>query len=387
MQALFILILSLTAVGQDANFSEINEEIVVKAADAEAAKREAVSEITNRLSLKNIKDLAPHISLDSQRGFLQNRILNNSSRYIPLVKVTEVTPLKDAYKVQVSLKFSLENLKLLLQKEGLIQVQVGPTAVLPLFAVNNIPQGKSFRWWLGAQLADKDPLRMHSYYFISRLRDELFSKGFYLLNPVSWQQLAWLPTPLRKESFSVEDLGFISPLFKAQVVIRGSINFDKIADAQGKVRMNAHLSATATSNQRLLAEARETVDLDERDPETPNSESVRQVFNNLSSDIAAQLVDTWNRGVGKAKVIQLVVKGELSYQDFERLKGDFSKNLKAAKSVKERRFEPGAIYFEVDGIHSTGDLAQALQAQPLEKFTVQVSSVKDTALWVTVKTR
>ena len=103
-------------------------------------------------------------------------------------------------------------------------------------------------------------------------------------------------------------------------------------------------------------------------------------FNEVSKDLAGQVLDAWQRGTVGSNTLKLALRGSLNPRQLRDLKASIQKNVHEIKALKERVFEPNQVTFEVDYTGTPQQLGERLKSGVMPGFNVKVVDATERAV-------
>jgi hypothetical protein len=281
--------------------------------------------------------------------------------------------------MDVTLKLSLRSLDALLLNEGLLYKMEGPPRALPMISMVDRVNSRSYSWWNSSSTEDKAFLITQADGFYKKIRDQLRTRGFYGLNPVSGGFGLLAPEVFQTDNPPTEDFLFLGEFYQGQIVIKGEIIF-KPGESSQSFGIDVKLMALHSGNGRIVGEVIRSYDTEMGSFQKVISEKLASVSDQVAEDLAVQLHDAWKSGTFGASLITLSLVGDLNYQQLSQLKKLILTQVKDVKTLKERFFAPGRVSFEVDSSVNPRQLAEAFKAKSFPRFQLQVGEVRNDGL-------
>ena len=351
------------------------------------ARQGMVDSAIEGASLQLIRELIGEERVEKNRDLIQQKIIQNSSRYVQSIKTGSPRQSQQGLEMEVRLRLSTPSLEKLLLAEGLLYKMEGAPRVLPMIAIADRIQGQNLLWWMGNHQNDKElqPLLMAFSSFIDALRGELQPKGFFVLNPLFANAWALTPEVYRSENLPKEDLLWLSDFYEAQVLLRGEIVLDRDPDRSDRLRLDQRLLAMQAKNGRVIGEVVRSFSIERSAGDRVLVQKLTELGPQVAKDLTVQISDAWKSGTFGANLVQLAINGSLSYLQSQALKKALQAEYREIKNMKERQFAPNRLVFEVDLEGSTLEWSQKFAQSRLSAFRMQILDVSPDRLELKVE--
>jgi len=340
---LLLLSLGFFAQAQQGALLERNFAGVSKETNPQAAKKDIQDQAASKISEDVIKDLIGEDRYAKNRTLIQNKVIKNSARYIPFVKPSELVQGGDVFKMSVSLKVSLND--------------TAPV-VLPLVSWVDRNQMKTYRWW---QPSDKDAqvfLIKENRHLEDALRGAFQKNNFYVIKPGTAGLAGSVPGNFQDEKIVGEDAQFFAQYFNAPVVLDGQVQISKGED--NRYRIEIRMSAIQVSNNRPIADVSRKFDTEPGSYENVVDKKVKEVSEAVSSDLASQVFEAWQRGSLGTSVLLLTIQGKSNLPLAETLKDRIRTQITQVKNIRERMISSDSMSFEIDTAASATEISQKI---------------------------
>lgn len=358
-----------------ADFVEINVEGTAPVTDEEQnVRNEILHDAVEKTSQKYIIDMIGEKKFTASKSAV-NSVVRQSNKYIPFIKTGDLQKGPENYKMDVHLRLSVNDLKAILTREGLLYENQGAPIVLPVIGFVDRVHSISYQWWSQSSEPQKAMLVGLAKKFESALRSEFSPGGFFATRPVNANDYEIIPPVLRAETPRTEDIMSLGEFFKAQLVIGGQVELDNSRAISGGTRAQIKLTAFHTGTGRFVAEAARNYEIEPGNFNNNVNNKMNTAFTDLAKDLSSQVLEAWKKGTFGAELLKLTLNGHLNYRQLEALKSWMTQNVKEIKGLKERMFEPGKIIFAIDSSGTSQELASHLQSVPKDQFTLKVGQV------------
>ena len=355
-------------------FVEVSTEAISEKASMAGAKQEIFQLASDSISEKYIRQIIGDNKFDKNKDLIKNKVMSNSSKYILYMKGGQAERTASGIRMNVTMKLALKSLRQLLLNQGLLYEIEGPPKVLTLMSIENRVDGSSFSWWVDDVDAESASLRYLLFDFQKSLRTQLTPKGFYAINSGKESARNSLPSTLRNVDAPTEDLLMIGDFLKAQIVVLGRVQIKKSAKRPDLFEIHVRGAALYTSNGRVVGEVIRVFETNAGNFNQVVRAKAKEVFPSVAKDLTVQLYEAWKSGTFGSSLLRLTFSGELSFGQVNLLKEQLLSSVGELKSLKERKFTPRGVVFEVDSGSSAKKLVEKLKSSRFEGFQI---SVKD----------
>ncbi len=310
---------------------------------------------------------------------VKSKVLKNSTRYVVFIRGSAPVESAAGSKVQVQMRLSSDNLETLLRELG----AVGQTTVrlLPLIAVTE-PKGSRYVWW--TDTTDEKAANLSRDFFkkvYEQLNSKFKGKNVYVLDPNSSSFRMSVPAAYRTENLRREDQVLLAQYLKADIVVSGRVDVTRGESARSKIIYD--LQMWQGKSGRGLSEAQRTENVASEGPKVL-AQAIEEQTAKLAADLSQKLNEAIMSGSLNLNMMRLVVEGNLGPKqaaDLKRLLG----GLRDVKLIRERLFEPSRLTYEIETPTSASELGKAISKAQFPQFKVDVGSVQDNGLVLSVK--
>jgi hypothetical protein len=344
-----------------AQSSDLIEKNVTGTSDdktPQSAKREIQDKAAQKVSEELVKELIGEERYTKNKTLIQNKVIKLSNRFIPFVKASELTPEGTGYKMTVTLKISLKDLKTLLQEQSLLAENDTVPLVLPLITFTDKVDLKSFRWWKPEESANKAFLISQNRHFENALRGAFQKYSFYLVktSPLGLQ----IPRSYQNERLSLDDMQFLSQYFGAPLMIDGQVQYSKSPDSSNRYRIEVKLLALQVSNGRPIADVSRKFETEMGSFESSVDKKIRESIDATSQELASQVYEAWQRGSLGSTILRLTFRGKIPFNQKEAFKEKLKNQVREIRNIRERLITADSVAYEVDTNLTPKDFAAKL---------------------------
>lgn len=375
-----MMIFSITSLVQadQGQFLERTFSGVSKEVNPESAKRDVQEQAAQKISEDIIKELIGETKFLKNKNLIQSKIIKSASRYIPFFKPSDVIQEGDTFKVSVALKVSLKDLKQLLQMNSLLNENDAIPVVLPMITWTDRVQSRSYSWWIPSEGNNQGFLLKEGRLFEQALRNSFQRSNFFLIRPIEENLGLSVPPDFQNDKVSAgEDSQFFAQYFNAPLLIDGQMIISK-GERGNNYRIEIRLTALQVSNGRAIADVSRRFDTDSGAMESAIDKKLREVLDTTSNDLAAQVLEAWQRGSVGTSVIRLTIKGKNTLPLMEGMKEKIRSQVTQVKNIRERMIGSDSVSFEVDTSVSPSELLGKLETLDFEgKKLTKVSETSD----------
>ncbi len=322
------------------------------------ARRDIQEQAAKKISSELIKNLIGDDRYLKNKTVIQNKIERVSNRYVPLSKPGELVLEGDTYKMTVTMKVSLKDLKALLQENSLLVENDTAPVVLPLISFTDKVDFKSYRWWKPHDIDGKSFLISENRHFENALRGAFQKYNFYLIKAAALGPQ--VPSSIQNERLSLDDMQLMNQYFGAPLVIEGAVQFAKSPESSNRYRIEIKLNALQVSNGRPIADVLRRFETEAGIFEAVTDKKFREVIDGTSQDLASQVYEAWQRGTVGSTVIRLSFQGRIPLNQQESFKDKLRAQLPQIRTIRERLISAEGIVYEVDTNMNSKDFAGKL---------------------------
>lgn len=371
------------AFAQSSEFADIDEQIEITADSPSQAREKSVQAAIENVVARFAVDLIGDKEFAAKKNLINLQAQKDSGKFAPVVKAEILETKGKQYKVAVNLKVSPQSLRQMLEKTGVLSSKFDSGVALPFVAVIDQVRAKTHKWWVNENL--NDPIiRDVNKKFIAALRQSLRELNFYVVDPVEWNFKNSLPSHFQKDYYKKDDYQFLESYFKFPLVIKGQIDIAQSKKVSTAYRLNVKLQGIFSSQGKVVAESSREVDLDSGELGTVISKGADKVFAEVTSDLQSQLEGAMRKGIMESSMIQIAVRGDMTYKNLEGFKSTLLKSIGSIRYLSERSIESDRRVYDVDYSGNVTDLSKRIEGLKYPGFKVN-SSVSTRTIDVTIK--
>lgn len=354
----------------------VSEQAVVED-DERKARRKAIDQATDAVTIDMVKNEIGEARYKENQVKVDNEVMGLKNRFIPFFKILksskEVTEEGNAYRFQIEVKVSKNDLRTVLQQKGLFASSSKTGITLPFIEVNNQMNGETFRWWAPHFGVSKD-LESLAFVFEQQMFQGFLDKGLFLLRPQAFSMVHMLPDNMRRTFLTQTEMVQLTSYKNGQLYLDGRVDIISSPLRENAYRLRVQISCKQSSNGKSVAEVVRAFDAPSGKQLTQIATDVRQMASETGRDLASQVYDLWQRGALEAQVLKLAVTGDIDHHQLVALKKTLSERIAGGNELTERLFEPGRVTFEMDYRGGVDALVKKLNKTKLEGFISQVVS-------------
>ncbi len=371
------------AYSQYSEFADIDEEIQLTADTPSQAREKSVQLAIEKVVERFAIDLIGEKDFKAKKNIINIQAQKDSGKFAPVVKAEVLEQKGKEFKVAVNLKVSPQNLRQMLEKTGVLSSKFDSGVVLPFITVVDQVRAKTHKWWVNEDLNDS-VIRELNKKFNNALRGSLKGLNFYVIDPVDWNFKNSLPGHFQKDYYRKDDYQFLESYFKFPLVIRGQIDIATSKKVSTAYRINIKLQGIFSSQGTVVAESSREVELDSGELASVLSQGADKIFAEVADDLKSQLEGAMRKGIMESSMIQLAVRGNMSYKNLEGFKSTLLKSIGSIRYLSERSIESHRRIYDVDYAGNISDLSKRIERLKYPGFKVDASASSRT-IDVTIK--
>lgn len=381
--ALLHNIFTVVAHAQFSDFADIKEEFTIQAESASAAREKAIQDSLEKVVARFTVDLVGEKKYEANKNLLNAQTAKEAGKFAPVIKAEIVEQKGSQFKVSVDMKVSPQNLRQMLEKTGILTSQFDSGVVLPFVTFVDQVRAKTHKWWVSESLND-DSLRTVNKYFTIELRKSLKSLNFYVLDPIDWNFKNSMPLQFQKDYFKKEDYQLMESYFKFPLIIKGQVDIASSTRISTSYKITVKLEAILASQGKVVAESSRQLETESGEFTSVLQKNASKIFSEVTDDLKAQLEGALRKGILESSMIQIAVRGDLTFKNLENFKSTLIKSIGSIRYLSERSIESDKRVFDVDYAGSIADLSKRIQALKFQGFNVNTSESSRT-IDVTIK--
>lgn len=367
-----ILMLHNISYAQYTDFADIKEEITIQADTAADAREQAIQDSLEKVVERFTVDIVGQKKYDTSKNILNSQIARESGKFAPVIKADIVDQQANKFKVVVDMKVSPQNLRQMLEKTGILTSQFDSGVVLPFITFVDQVRAKTLKWWVEDDSND-DILKNLNRHLSQELRQSLKDLNFYVLDPVDWNFKNSLPLQFQKDYFKKEDYQSMESYFKFPLVIKGQVDVASSQRISTAYKIQVKLEAILTSQGKVVAESSRQLETESGDLSSILQKNAPKIFSEVSDDLKGQLESALKKGIMESSMIQIAVRGDMSFKNMENFKSTLIKSIGNIRYLSERSIESDKRVFDVDYAGSVPDLTKRIQALKFQGFNIDTS--------------
>lgn len=329
------------------------EKKVIYSLEAESTE-EARRQAQEKAITEVVEELAADL-LGSDR-YLKNKnalpqVAKQSARFIPFSKTGVIGTKSNLTTIQVDMKISRNNFRVLLQEKGwLVQGDIQPV-ILPLVMVTDGLRSKTNRWWVDPRESRDEFLKRIEKLVENSLHNSFFRNGFYVWRPVEQNMIQQVPKALYNTTLSREDMKTLGVFFQAALIIEGKV---QILKQVVEIKMSAFLS----ENGKNVGDISRQFTLNPGPLERTVESKLREVLDGAVQDLSAQIIEAWQKGTLAARTLKLTVNGVGGLKAQEQFREKIRTEFPLIRSARERFFSRDIMTLELETSLTAAELAQ-----------------------------
>lgn len=342
--------------------------------DPTAAKKEILDTGASSVATDLVRELVGTDKYNKNKALIESKVIKINSRYIPYSKTSDLTQEGDQFKMNVSFKLSLNDLRAVLKNSGVLNEAESSPVVLPLVRLEDHVNGRTYSWWAQDSAAPDVMLK-----FEKSFKQNFMRNGFHLLTTVDGNLNGLVSNEAKGDTLSTDSVAQMVDFLKVNYLLEGTISLTPLE--QNSYRIETKIQVVQAGSRKVIADLVRKFDTSagvfERVVEKKWKESVEA----MSSDLSLQLADAWQRGSLGSNTVILQHRGFLSLPDQERVKERLKAQLPQLKNIRESKISADGTTFELETSFQVVELAEKIPSLDFngKKLTV-LSNSGDTIL-------
>ena len=337
------------------------QTVTVQSETVEAAQRQAQDQSLKLVLESLVPELIGQELFNKNKVMIHQRITTQSVKFVPVVKILNLSQKEKDFTVTTQFKISLKDLKILLSKQNLISQEVNPVAIAFIdFNLNS----EHIQWWRGENNQSEV-----SKLFEQMLQVSLRKNGFYLIEAEKNQLGKLLPEPLQTTEIFQEQIDVLNQFWQSSMLIKGNV---QVRDENNKSHLDINIEVIDASHRRVIADLVRKIKVDKSE--------LKQHFEQMSMDLANQLKDVWQKGTIGTQSLKLTIATHLSLKNIEQLKEVLKNQVPQVRQVKEREISTSQVSYDVDTELSALGLSEKIPFIQIGEKKIQLKSVNETDL-------
>lgn len=346
---------------QNLELLERQQSVIIQSDSVDVAQKQAQEQALKLVVEALVPELIGQELFNKNKVMIHQRITTQSVKFVPVVKVLNVSQKEKEFTVTIQFKISLKDLKILLSKQNLISQEVNPV-IVPLIAYN--VNGQSIRWWSG----DNNQSEV-SKLFELMLQVSLKKSGFYLIEAEKNQLGKLLPDVLQTNEIFQEQIDVMNQFWHSSMLIKGQVD---VREENSKSQVEINIEVIDASHRRVIADLVRKMKVDKSE--------LKPHFEQMSIDLANQLKDVWQKGTIGTQTLRISIATHLSLKNIELFKEVLKSQVPQVRQVKEREISSSQVSYEVDTELSALGLSEKIPFIQIGDSKIQLKSVNDSEL-------
>ncbi len=328
---------------------EKNIEVKTNSSNPVQARTALMDQAVEKVSEEMIVAIIGEAKYQRNRAQIQSRVLKKSGRYIPFTKASDLVPVPGAagFSMSVQLKVSPKNLEALLLENGLFYESDGTPLIVSFIQWVDRVQLRSFSWWSPGQNDKQSLLAKLSQETENSLKGALQKQNFYLIPTQAQRYGEALSRSEQVENLRLEDQQALAQKYSAQIFIQGRFSWGQLPNSR-LWALTSHVQAMQAGNGRSIGEVFRQVELGVQVSDSALEKKAKELMEQVALEIAAQIVDAWQKGSLGSEVYRLRLVGRFNVIEREQAKLALESASKDLKSIRERKITPDELIFEFE---------------------------------------
>ncbi len=361
----------------------VNTEATSTASNVPEATREIMQTAMATVAREHVIEIIGEKKYQKNKAIIERKIIGEAAKFIPISNSRNlVQDSEKNYKASVELKISLSSLRKMIQATGLLVDSDDLAVILPLIVFRD--DKNSFAWWELSRDEAKKNLNEISQLFDSSFSDDMFKNAFFVIKPNSVVPLL-VPEGLRSTNLKKEDAKFLASYFHSNLIVRGEVIFK--SQSQNVLELSLKLNLSQSLNDREIAEVTRNILIERANLPIVLKAKLQSVFSEVSKDLSAQILDTWQKGTLGSNSILVSVKGLATPRQVQDFKNELRKNIHDIKALKERIFESGQVTFEMEYNSNEANIVEKFKSARLDSFEYKFVDSSDKIIKTEAKSK
>ncbi len=361
----------------------ISVEATSKADNAPEATREIMRSAMSNVAREQVIEILGDKKYQKNKVLIEKKIIGEAAKFIPISNSKNLVQDADKnFKAMVELKLSIGSLKKMIFATGLLVDSDELAVILTLIVFRD--DRNSYAWWESSRDESKRNLSEISQLFETAFSEDMFRNAFYVISPSSG--LAHLlPESFRSTNLKKDDIKFVASFFHANLILKGEVIFK--AQSQNSMDLRLKINLIQSSNDREIAEVSRNITIERSNLPIVLKAKLQSVFSELSKDLSAQVLDTWQKGTLGSNSILVSVKGLATPKQVQDFKNEIRKSIHDIKALKERVFESGQVTFELEFSTSLGAIQERFKMAKLDSFDYKYIDSNDKMIKTEIRSK
>jgi len=366
-------------IAQGAELLEKSISLSVGDINPASAKRSLQESAVNRISEELIRDVIGEDRFQKNRKKIEQKVIRQFQRYIPVVKVADFVVEGANSRANVQLKLSLRELNILLQDNGLLAESEGAGVILPMISIVDRVNSKFYYWWQGSLRQDQAYWVNFSKWLEGVWRNVFFKNNFYVIKPIENRLYQQIPAQYQHDRLSISDFNFFTKTFNAPLVIDGQVIIEGgTHSGTYKIELRFNLLQVATG--RLVANVVRRFETEVGTLEQVIDRRIRDGIEGVAQDLSLQAKDMWQRGGVSARRHKLVLNGRLGIQQIELIKEVIRQNIAQTKKMSEHFIQSEEVQWDIETNLGPQELASKIDLLKFPNIELKRVSVNNSTL-------
>ncbi|MFA4910416.1 MAG: flagellar assembly protein T N-terminal domain-containing protein, partial [Desulfobacteria bacterium] len=350
--------------------------------DKAIARDNAIEDALRKAVEQAVGTLVSSETMVENFQLLSDSIYTKTEGYIQKYKIISEAPAENIYKVNIEATVALGNLKNDLAAVGLLMARKHKPRIMIMIAEQNIGQQYLSFWW-GHQASETN-LSITESVLIEKLRE----KDFNVVDHEAKAGNIKIGKPYQAANLDDNTAVSLGNQYDAEVVIVGKALAKLVGSVMGtsmkSVQANMSARAIRTDNGAIIASVNTHGAAVHIDEVTGGSEALKKASSDLASKLMDQIINTWGKEVSGTTMVQMIINGISSYQDFVKFKNVLQEQVRGVKGVYQRSISAGVAKIDLDIKGDSQSLADELTTKNFPDFSININSMSQNSLELTI---
>ena len=338
-----------------------------KAKSSYAAKTEILQRSVKAISKEIIIEMIGEHKYQQNKALIEGKIIKSYAKYIPLLHQKAPIKKEKIYYSNIKLSISVDTLKAMLLKEGLLYESGQSPILLPMITFH-IEDKPPFQWWsrLLSSIDTDSKIEKYVHSFHTFLQKSFFKKGFYIPRPHLFCFVCNIPSS--KNFFPSQEIKQFARLFHSDLILRGEF-YSKNENKKSFYLLN--WQAIQAKDHKVLIRLTERRDFSQANLSKKWAE-FPSFIRGASDRMANRVLLLWQQGRLGIQALELKLTYPVSIKDSARIKSLISQ-IRGVKSLNEYKVDHQSMSYFIYTTESAKSIAYKLSSLGVPYFQGKIS--------------
>jgi hypothetical protein len=332
-----------------------------------AARRIAIEKAYDRAIERIVSKMIDSRQMNRFSHVIEKTVTERKQRYIQNYRILDEGREGGSYRISLRIRVLKKSIYDDLAVKGVFLGRRDRIRLLHMITIHE--GGNPASWW--TQEAK------HVSWIDSVVRPEFESRGLYFVNLPQGQLEDKLPTALRNDQLSKDEVMLIGRILGAALVVRGSVQKAKLKRS-GQETVAARLAVFNTTSGETVASAVGTSDAKSLDAK-------KTALNSAILSIVQQITSKWVAGTFNSRSVRLIFDGVRKFSAVRAIKELITEKGSGVRQLRERYVSRHSVAFDCHTEQSTRELARRIGRIRSDELQFRVSEVNETSIRLKVR--